>query len=85
MTTQEAIEYFENIIKASKIGKASEKSIEPHEAAVEALKKQNPMKPITHDKTNRADCPTCNNIVRGISKPFGNWCSHCGQVIDWKE
>lgn len=49
----------------------------------EARGKQVPKKPIIYPNTNRADCPVCNATVRGISKPFGNFCSKCGHAIDW--
>lgn len=51
----------------------------------EAREKQIPKKPITYENTNRADCPICGNTVRGINKPFGDWCSKCGQALDWKD
>ncbi len=49
----------------------------------EAMEKQRAKKPITYLETNRADCPKCGATLRGIDKPFGNWCSKCGQAIDW--
>ena len=52
---------------------------------LEAREKQIPKEPITHEDTNRADCPCCNATVRGIKEPFGNWCSKCGQKLDWGE
>lgn len=52
--------------------------------AIEALEKQIPKKPITYTGTNRADCPVCGNTVRGIKEPFGNYCSKCGQKLDFK-
>lgn len=53
--------------------------------AVAALEKQIQKKPITHKDTNRADCPVCGATVRGIKEPFGDWCSKCGQRLDWGE
>lgn len=53
------------------------------EVAISALEKQIPKKPITYKGTNRADCPTCGAVVRGIDKPFGDWCAKCGRAIDW--
>lgn len=53
------------------------------QAAVESMEKQIPSKPVTHKKTNRAECPICRATVRGINKPYGNWCAKCGQAIDW--
>lgn len=50
----------------------------------EAVEKQIPKKPRTHQDTNRADCPVCGATVRGIKEPFGDWCSKCGQKLDWK-
>lgn len=52
--------------------------------AIVALKKQIPLKAIAHHGTNRADCPVCSTTVRGIKEPFGDWCSKCGQALDWK-
>lgn len=40
-------------------------------------------KPITYSGTNRADCPICGATVRGIGKPFGEFCGKCGQRLDW--
>lgn len=51
--------------------------------AILALEKQIPKKPITYKDTNRADCPVCGATVRGIKEPFGDWCSKCGQALDW--
>ena len=52
---------------------------------LEAEEKQTAKKPITYEGTNRADCPVCGKTVRGISKHWGNWCSHCGQKLDWED
>ena len=52
-------------------------------SVIEAREKQIAKKPITYPTTNRADCPICLNTVRGIDKPFGNYCSKCGQRLDW--
>jgi len=54
-------------------------------SVIEARDKQIAKKPITYPTTNRADCPICLNTVRGIDKPFGNYCSNCGQRLDFKE
>lgn len=51
----------------------------------EARERQIPKKPVLYKGTNGADCPVCGNTVRGISKPFGEWCSHCGNKLDWSE
>lgn len=53
---------------------------------LEALEKQIPKKPVTYGEIkNYADCPMCGNTVRGINKPFGEFCSKCGQKLDWSE
>ena len=52
---------------------------------LEAGEKQTAKRPITYERTNRADCPVCGATVRGISKPFGGWCSYCGQKLDWSD
>lgn len=80
MTTQEAIEYFENIIKASKIGAASEKLIEPHEAAVEALKKQTEMK-VTYEYDDEFNCPNCGKLVEDYDITVIKFCPECGQKL----
>lgn len=50
-----------------------------------AMEKQTAKKAITYRGTNRADCPACGATVRGIGAPFGNWCSKCGQKLDWSD
>ena len=50
-----------------------------------AMEKQKAKKPVTYKGTNRADCPICGATVRGISKPFGDWCSHCGHKLSWED
>ncbi len=54
------------------------------EDSIPVLEKQIPQKPVTYNKTNRADCPICGATVRGIGKSFGGYCSKCGQAIDWR-
>lgn len=51
----------------------------------EAMERQTAKKPIMYKDTNRADCPICGATVRGIKGPFGDWCSKCGQELDWTE
>ncbi len=53
------------------------------DTAIEALEKQIAKKPVIYKGTNRADCPICGMTVRGIAKPFGGFCSKCGQRLDW--
>ena len=50
-----------------------------------AAVKQKAKKPVTYKGTNRAECPICGATVRGIGKPFGDWCSNCGQKLDWSD
>lgn len=52
---------------------------------LEIMEQQTAKKAITYRGTNRADCPVCGATVRGIGTPFGNWCSKCGQHLDWGE
>ena len=54
-------------------------------SVIEAREKQIAKKPITYLGTNRADCPICLNTVRGIDKPFGDYCSKCGCRLDWSD
>ena len=61
------------------------RSIGTVEECREAMERQRAKKPILYKGTNRVDCPVCGNTVKGIGKPFGNWCSHCGQAIDWSD
>lgn len=53
-------------------------------ANTKTLEKQIPKKPITYTGTNRADCPVCMKTVRGIGKPFGEYCAGCGQRLKWE-
>ena len=52
---------------------------------LEMMEQQTAKKAITYRGTNRADCPACGATVRGIGAPFGNWCSKCGQRLDWED
>lgn len=91
MTNSEAIERlkYAHFHFRNEINEVEMKSIvgtdelEEFNIAISALEKQIPKKPITYQQTHRADCPVCKNTVRGIDKPFGDWCSHCGQKLDW--
>lgn len=80
MNEQETIE---ELIETSKFfwGEITE----PFQMAIDALEKQIPKEPITYKGTNGADCPCCGARVRGIKEPWGNWCSKCGQKLDWSE
>lgn len=63
----------------------SEENIKAKKMAVAAMKKQITKRPITYTSTNRADCPVCGETVRGIDKPYGKYCSGCGQKLDWSD
>ena len=53
---------------------------------VRELKERDTAKnPITYSGTNRADCPICGATVRGIGKPFGEFCGNCGQRLNWED
>ena len=53
---------------------------------IQGMKERDTAKnPITYSGTNRADCPICGATVRGIGKPFGEFCEKCGQRLDWSE
>ena len=87
MTENEAIEEFKQRLEL--IEKCYRGEVEDYKQALElgvkALEKQIPKNPITHSNTNRADCPCCGATVRGIKNPFGDWCSNCGQKLDWSD
>lgn len=55
------------------------------EMAIEALEKRIPKKPIEryadYDDTEAGLCPFCNE---GVDEEM-NFCSYCGQVIDWED
>ena len=56
--------------------------------AIDALKKQIPMKPIGEHYAHMR-CPSCNHRIPSgggsSSKRRDNWCNYCGQKIDWEE
>lgn len=45
----------------------------------------NDIRRVCADDIPRADCPVCGETVRGIDKPYGKYCSGCGQKLDWSE
>ena len=63
---------------------ASEETIESFEIAVEAMKKQMPMKPKRYigeyEHENYPICPACGACIRD-----DNFCFNCGQKIDWED
>lgn len=90
MTTEEAIEIVEGeYVTMSKWWGTAEEARRHNEAikmAVDALKKQIPMKPIGEHYAHMR-CPSCNHRIpsgRGSSsRRRDNWCNYCGQAIDW--
>ena len=65
---------------------ASEETIESFEIAVEAMEKQDPMKPMRKGK-NRY-CPNCDQWLLwddAIPNEGDNYCGICGQKLDWED
>lgn len=87
----EGLNFSSNQLRLAKLVEEYKEKLKEYEAigtvmeCQEAGERQKAKKPLLHKDTNRADCPVCGGTVRGIDKPFGNWCSHCGQEIDWSE
>lgn len=54
--------------------------------AIDALKKQIPMKPIGEHYAHMR-CPSCNHRIPSgqgsSSRRRDNWCNYCGQAINW--
>ena len=74
---------------------ASEETIESFEIAVEAMKKQMPMKPVIEQGApsyyggsgicrEYCACPKCGEAV-GRGDDRANYCPECGQKIDWED
>ena len=87
MNENEAIEWIESLRDSEDLQEFYYQDIfiESLDMAIQALEKQIPKKPITRSNTNIADCPCCGATVRGIKNPFGDWCSNCGQKLDWRD
>lgn len=96
MDAKEAIEYLKNErgLRASFSNVSNMTRAFVNEAAIKALEKQIPRKPI--DKTKPDDtasrayencniivCPTCSGRLKLKSK--GKYCDKCGQKLDWSE
>ena len=85
MTNKEAVDCFQKYL-CEKTGTVSK--IELGEAlivAIEALEKQIPMTVKITTSTKR--CGKCNRQLSGIGNihPERNYCTKCGQAIDWSE
>lgn len=59
--------------------------LEDYMLCLEQMNANKGKKPVTYNDANRADCPICGATVRGLSRPFGDYCSHCGQKLDWSD
>lgn len=70
--------------KSARVGKEMKEKMD-NQTAINALEKQIAKEPITYKNTNLADCPICKATVRGIKNKFGDWCSGCGQKLDWSK
>ena len=89
MTEQEAIGYLKTLPNRIPLKFFTDDGAKVYDefsqVVTSALEKQIARKVITYNDTNRADCPICKATVRAIKEPFGNWCSICGQKLDWSE
>lgn len=91
MKIEEAIEIIEGeYVTMSKWYGTSEEAGRHNEAikmAVDALKKQIPMKP-TGEHYAHMRCPSCNHRIPSgqgsSSRRRDNWCNYCGQKILWE-
>lgn len=87
MTTQEALDYFTR--RKEQLG-ISDKIQQAETLAISALEKQIPKTPLEKEVIGvsitgykyKGHCPKCSATV---SQCTGNYCSKCGQVIDWSE
>lgn len=83
MKLEEAVEK----IKRVKGLYAYESDYEALDMAIDALKKQIPMKPIGEHYAHMR-CPSCNHRIPSgqgsSSRRRDNWCNYCGQKILWE-
>ena len=80
MKIQEAIENLKYLISGACTDNQMN-FVEEIEMGIQALEKQIPKKPDIPWDTQRVQCPVCQGSF--IGKP--NYCSECGQKIDWSE
>jgi RNA polymerase-binding transcription factor DksA len=84
MSPQEAIEvlkgFITNLTAYSDISENSE-PVRTHRAAIKALEKQIPLKPIRQSFRSFGRCTACDNNIT-THKDY-NHCGKCGQAIDW--
>ena len=61
----------------------SDEKIESVELAIEAMEKQDPMKP---DRLDGFRCRNCSGkLARQTDLVGQKYCHHCGQKLDWEE
>lgn len=88
MTTQEALKIIKEIKKThlflSQIHSAppNDKQIAAYDAAIQALEKKTPEKPILVDKFNAYICPDCKEVI--CSEFDDKFCSKCSKALDWE-
>ncbi len=88
MTENEAIEELKNMRLFMQIEdknsehKFPEDDYKTNEMAIQALKKQIPMKPDFTEDKEFALCPCCNG--KGLLDKQ-KYCDNCGQKLDWSE
>ena len=75
MTESEAIKVLNMIVTHEPLSTMAK------EMAISALKKQIPKKPKTDDRYVMYICPCCNDFI----KVNHNYCTNCGQKIDFGE
>ena len=54
---------------------------ERFEQIKQALKRNEPMKPIQNNDPRFYDCPNCQENISSVE----NYCPDCGQKLDWSE
>ena len=67
---------------ANKTSREHEIYTEGYKAGLAEIERENPKKP--YQDENGEVCPMCNRYVWGYVKRM-NYCSGCGQKIDWGE
>lgn len=54
------------------------------EKILELLDKETPMKPLKSEWDGYRLCGNCNSIIVSTNHALPNYCSNCGQKIDWR-
>lgn len=91
MTAEEAIEIIKSLYVTMSMWLGSFEDARQHneaiKMAIDALKKQIPMKPIGEHYAHMR-CPSCNHRIPSgqgsSSRRRDNWCNYCGQKILWE-